>query len=65
MAYSLLQRPPHPALWADLSPKGEVRGGHGLASSHLSLWGRGRREAAGEGALLHTHFSLSLKGASQ
>ena len=37
-------------LTVSLSPKGEGTQAHNLAASHLSLWGRGRREAAGEGA---------------
>jgi len=50
-----MRRPPHPALRADLSPKGEVMGGTILPKHHLSLRGRGRRVAAGEGALFkHT-----------
>jgi len=35
---------------SDLSPKGEVKEGADLDGYHLSLRGRGRREAAGEGA---------------
>jgi hypothetical protein len=35
---------------SDLSPKGEVVVGRDLAHDHLSLRGRGRRAAAGEGA---------------
>ncbi|OEO31078.1 hypothetical protein VW23_018095 [Devosia insulae DS-56] len=43
-------RPPHPALRADLSPKGEVVHRHDPATAHLSLGGEvGRRP--GEGAL--------------
>jgi ABC-2 type transport system permease protein len=49
---------------SDLSPQGEVMQGQDAARSHLSLWGRGRRAAAGEGALPHrTGFSLRRFGA--
>jgi hypothetical protein len=36
---------------ADLSPQGEVKGSLLVAQRHLSLWGRGRSEGPGEGAL--------------
>ena len=38
------------AAQSDLSPKGEVTLWRGAALFHLSLWGRGRRGAPGEGA---------------
>jgi len=41
---------------ADLSPKGEVNRGTIVPPHHLSLWGRGRREAAGEGAFFKDVF---------
>jgi len=44
-------RPPHPALRADLSPQGEVRGGTISPMHHLSLGGEvGAHSAPGEGA---------------
>ncbi|MBO9588587.1 hypothetical protein [Devosia sp.] len=49
--FSLLKKAPSPAGQAgDLSPEGEVSLRDG-EPPHLSLRGRGRREAAGEGAL--------------
>ena len=39
-------------LTLSLSPKGEGTLGRNRATAHLSLWGRGRREAAGEGAFI-------------
>ena len=41
-------------LTLSLSPKGEGTLWYERAASHLSLWGRGRRAAAGEGAFAHT-----------
>ena len=37
---------------SDLSSKGEVVAGQDRAGANLSLWGRGRRAAAGEWAFL-------------
>ena len=47
------RKAPSPGLLtqSDLSPKGEVTMGHGLASASPLPGGRGRRAAAGEGAL--------------
>jgi len=39
---------------SDLSPQGEVSWGTIQPPRHLSLWGRGRREAAGEGAFYNS-----------
>jgi len=41
---------------ADLSPRGEVNRGTIAPPHHLSLWGRGRREVAGEGAFFKDVF---------
>ena len=41
---------PSPGLRPTSPPGGEVLRRRGCAPRHLSLWGRGRREAAGEGA---------------
>jgi hypothetical protein len=55
MKFFTRNKPPSPGRdAADLSPQGEVKG----VLSHLSLWGRGRRAAPGEGAFSSTDCAI-------
>ena len=52
MSPARIDKAPSPGLRPTSPPWGEVVGGRGGASLHLSPRGRGRRAAAGEGAFL-------------
>jgi hypothetical protein len=62
------KKPPHPPLRSDLFPRGEVCGGSFSlvvrADQQQPLpWGRGRREAAGEGAFLFSQPQRNFNAA--